>query len=295
MKNFKNLLLFLLIVGFIFTGCQDDDAEFGAIIAPSNIDVQVTYIDDGSETVAPGLGSGLVQFSASADNATAYHFVIQGQTKLQASGMVSHNFTSLGNNTYPVTVIAYGTGGSSSSMTVEVDVLALYEPPADLLEMLHGGTQKTWRIKAESKPHFGLGPVGGSIVGEWFSAEPNDKDGVGMYDDRYVFNADGTFTHLTGGDVFGRINLIDELGASGGSIDGADVLNLPFDDYTEQYTLTAPSDVETISLSGLGFIGYYTGGNHQYKIYSRNTTEMVLSTADGNNEFEWWFTLTTED
>lgn len=298
----NNIISLLVISILAFTNCQNDDYIVGDIVAPSNIEITATYIDEKAESPAPGLGSGLVKFSATADNATAYHFVIQNQTKLQQSGSVSHTFTSLGTNTYAVTAIAYGTGGNSSSKTIEVEVLALYEPPADLLDMLHGGSQKSWRIKAESKPHFGLGPPGGAIVAEWYSAGPKEKATSGMYDDRYIFNADGTFTHITNidsgdntGTIFGRVGLIDELGATGGTVDGADVLNLPYNDYSENWTLTAPEGVETLSLSGLGFLGYYTGGNHQYKIYSRTPTEMIVSTADGNGEFEWWFTLTTEE
>lgn len=295
MKKLKYYLGVFALMALLFNSCQEDDATVGAITAPSNIEISVTYIDDGSPSAAPGLGSGVVNFSATATNATAFHFVIQDQTKLQESGLVSHNFTTLGMNTYSVTVIAFGTGGNSSSKTIEVDVLALYEPPADLIEMLHGGTEKSWRIKAEAKPHFGLGPPGGFIPGEWFSAEPDGKAGVGMYNDRYIFNADGTFTHTTAGDVFGRDPLINELGgAGGGTVDGADILNYGFDDYSEVYTLTAPGDVETISISGLGFIGYYTGGNHQYRIFERSANEMILSTLDGNGEFEWWFTLVPE-
>lgn len=301
MKKLKYYLGVIALMALLFNSCQEDDATVGAITAPSNIEISVTYIDDGVPSAAPGLGSGIVNFSATATNATAFHFVIQDQTKLQESGLVSHNFTTLGMNTYSVTVIAFGTGGNSSSKTIEVDVLALYEPPADLIEMLHGGTEKSWRIKAEAKPHFGLGPPGGFIPGEWFSAEPNSKADVGMYNDRYIFRADGTFTHITDidsgdntGEVFGREVLINELGSSGGEADGADILNLPYNDYTEFYTLTAPNDVETIGISGLGFIGYYTGGNHQYRIFERSANEMILSTLDGNGEFEWWFTLVPE-
>lgn len=300
MKNIKYILGFILSLTLIIS-CQEDDLTIGDIIAPSNIEISVTYMDEGVVTEAPGLGSGVVEFTATATNATAFHFVIQGQTKLQESGYISHNFTTLNTNTYTVTAIAFGTGGTSSSKTIEVEVLALYEPPADLTEMLHGGTEKSWRIKAESKPHFGLGPVGGSTVAEWYSANAFEKAEVGMYDDRYIFNVDGTFTHVTNidsgdntGTVFGRIDLIDELGSSGGEIDGADVLNLPYNDYGENYILTAPGGAETISLSNLGFIGYYTGGNHQYKIFSRSANEMVLTTADGNNEFGWWFVLVPE-
>lgn len=294
MKKTKyNIGIFLAFL-MLFASCQDESYELGDLIAPSNIQLTVAYIDNGTESPAPGLGSGEVKVTATADNATAYHFVIQGQTILQKSGSVSHTFTTLGTNTYAVTVVAYGTGGVSSSKSFEVEALALYEPPADLLTMLTANSSRTWRIKAEAKPHFGLGPVGGGSPFEWFSAEANDKVGTGMYDDRYTFNSNGTFTHVTNGTVFGREVLINELGGSGGTPDGADILNYVYNDYTAQWNLTAPGGVETISLSGLAFIGYYIGGNHKYIIHSRSANEMVLTSTDGNNGFNWWFTLIPE-
>jgi len=224
---------------------------------------------------------------------------------LQKSGSISHIFATLGNNNYPVTVIAYGTGGASSSQTISIDVLSLYEPPADLLQMLYGDGSRTWRIKAEAGNHFGLGAPNGSNPFEYYGAGANDKSHVGMYDDRYIFNEDGTFTHITdstnddpttdtSGTVFGREVLIDELGSSGGEVEGADIINLPYSDYTEQWSLSAPGDVETISLTGLGFIGYYVGGDHKYQIVSRTSNEMVIKTTDGNGQFDWGFTLIAE-
>jgi hypothetical protein len=94
--------------------------------------------------------------------------------------------------------------------------------------------------------------------------------------------------------VFGREVLIEELGGPGGTPNGADIENYPYSDYTAQYTLTAPGGVETISLSGLAFIGYYVGGDHKYQIFSRSANEMVLKITDGNNQFDWWFTLVPE-
>lgn len=311
MKNLKYILgVFLALL--VFT-CQDDEAELGALIAPeiefnqdefnncivNNCtettfgDIQIEY--QGRDENNPyGDGSGTVTFTANVKNATAVHFVIQNITKLAKGGSVSHDFTVLGRIKYPVTVVAYGTGGMSSSKTFEVEVLSLYEPPADLLTMLTSNSSRVWRIKGEAKPHFGLGPVGGSTPFEWYSAGANDKDGLGMYDDRYTFNIDGTFTAVTNGDVFGRITLIDELGGSGGTVNNADVENYLYDDYTEQWSLSAPAGVETLSLTGLGFVGYYAGGNHKYIIFSRSADEMVLTTTDGNNEFNWWFTLVPE-
>jgi hypothetical protein len=295
MKNIKYILGFFLSLTLI-TSCQDDDFTIGEIIAPSNIEMSITYIDDGVATAAPGLGSGVVEFTASAANASSYHLVIQGVTALQTDGVLSHNFTLLGTNIYTVTVIAYGTGGVSASKTFDVEVLALYEPPADLLEMLHANSSRTWRIASEVDKHFGLGPAGGSVPFEWYGAGPGDKADTGMYDDRYTFNTDGTFTHDVGPDgfVFGREVLIDELGGSGGVANGADIEQYVFGSYTANWALTAPSDEETINLTGLGFLGYYVGGDHKYIIHSRSANEMIIKTTDGNGQFNWWFRLIPE-
>ncbi len=126
-----------------------------------------------------------------------------------------------------------------------------------------------------------------------------------MYDDRYIFNIDGTFTHITNalnddptvdtsGTVFGREVLIEELGGAGGVPNGADIENYPYDDYTAQWAVIAPGGVETISLTGLGFMGYYIGGDHNYIIELRSENEMSLRATDGNLQFDWGFVLIGE-
>ncbi|WP_428741775.1 glucan endo-1,3-beta-D-glucosidase [Tenacibaculum sp.] len=295
MKNITYKLGMFLSIVLLFSSCQDDNLELGDLVAPSNIDVKVLYADgDSFVATGPGDGTGVVKLEATADNAISYQFVYNGEAKSAPAGREGYTFSKLGLNTYAITVLAFGRGGISSSKTLEVQVLSTYSPPADLLTMLTADSERVWRIKAESKPHFGLGPVGGTTPFEWYSAGANEKDGFGMYDDRYTFNIDGTFTAVTNGDVFGRITLIDELGGSGGTVDGADVENYVYNDYQAQWFLTAPGGVETLNLTGLAFIGYYTGGNHQYVIFSRTADEMVLTTTDGNNEFNWWFTLVPE-
>lgn len=302
MKNFKYLIVFSFFIGSFF-GCQDEDQEFGDIVSPSNIQIQVDKVGANAEN-PNGDGSGTVNFTATADNAITFHYVIQNQTKLANGGSVSHDFTLLGDNSYTVTVVAYGTGGVSTSKSIVIDVLSLYEAPADLLEMLYGSGSRVWRIKSEVDDHFGLGPVGGNPF-SFFGASAESKAGVGMYDDRYVFNADGTFTHITdstnddpvedtSGTVFGREVLIDELGGSGGEADGADILNYIYSDYSEQWSLSAPGGVETLSLSGLAFMGYYIGGNHKYEILVRSANEMTIKSTDGNGEFDWGFVLIAE-
>lgn len=284
--------------------CQEDDQQFGELVAPSNLNINVDIA--GADADNPnGDGSGVVEISATADNAISYAFIYSGNKRNAPSGETSFIFSNLGVNTYTVTAVAYGTGGISSSETIEFDVLATYEPPAELLEKLIGDGNKQWRIKFEDPGHFGLGPVDGNIPTEWYGAGVNEKSGVGMYDDRYIFGADGTFTFITNiengddpsGTVFGRVNLIDQLGGTAsGTANGADIENYPYEDFQESWQLIAPGGTETISLSGVGFIGYYTGGSHNYRIFDRSVpNELTLSTTDGNGEFEWWFIITSEE
>ncbi|MGZ0015766.1 hypothetical protein [Yeosuana sp. AK3] len=71
-------------------------------------------------------------------------------------------------------------------------------------------------------------------------------------------------------------------------------LGVPLHKTGENWSLSAPGGQETISLTGLGFMGYYVGGDHKYQIYSRSANEMVVKTADGNGQFDWWFRLIPE-
>ncbi|WP_407556084.1 family 16 glycosylhydrolase [Winogradskyella sp. 4-2091] len=303
MKNLIFNSFTLLGIFLCLFSCQEDDASIGDIVAPSNLVISSEIFGQDNSNLY-GDGSGVVNFVAYADNAISYKYFYNETERNAPSGELEALFTNLGINTYDVTVIAYGTGGLSTSISTTIEVLATYSPPQDLLDTLIGDGTKVWRMKSEGPGHFGLGPVGGTVPAEWYGAGPDEKVGVGMYDDRFIFGTDGTFTHITNntnddagtdtsGTVFGRDGLISDLG-SGGNVNGADVENLPYADYTEDYVLIAPGGVETISLSGIGFISYYIGGSHSYEIFDRSVpNELVLRSTDGNGEFDWWFTITS--
>ena len=304
MKNIKKIYVFLFSLAVILTSCQEDNYSFGEIITPSNIQItaEITGVDANNPN---GDGSGEVKFKVTADNAVSFKFVHDGTEYLALTGEQTIIFSQLGLNTYTVSAVATGTAGVSSSKTIQVDVLATYSPPNDLIGKLYGydpaapnaTTSRTWKIKSTKDKHFGLGPVGGTVPTEWYGAGPDEKNGVGMYDDRYVFSSDGTFQHITNGDVFGRDPIIvNDLGPNtAGSVNGADIENYAYADYSEMFTLTAPGGVETLTISGLGFIGYYTGGNHQYQIFDRSApNEMLLRTTDADSQFDWWFIIEIE-
>ena len=190
----------------MFYGCQADDYSFGDIITPSNIQINAELV--GADANNPnGDGSGEVKFTVTADNAVSYKFVYEGAEYVTLSGEQSIIFSKLGLNTYTVTAVASGTAGVTSSKTIQVDVLATYSPPNDLTAKLYGfdpanptaTTSRTWRIKSSKPGHFGLGPVGGTTPVEWYGAGVDEKAGVGMYDDRFIFSSDGTYTHTTNG------------------------------------------------------------------------------------------------
>jgi hypothetical protein len=304
MNKIKYIYIVLFSFAAILAGCQENDYSFGEIIAPSNIEITAEIV--GADANNPnGDGSGAVNFKATADNAVSFKFINEGSQVVALSGETSMIFSKLGLNTYTVTVVVSGTAGVSSSKSIQVDVLATYSPPDDLKAKLFGFdpanptavTSRTWKIQAAKPGHFGLGPVGGTTPTEWYGAGPDEKVGLGMYDDRYIFSSDGTFSHVTNGDIFGRNPyIVNDLGPNAsGNINGADIENYVFADYTESFFLTAPAGVETINFTGKAFIGYYTGGNHQYQIFDRGVAnEMLLRTTDAGSQFDWWFIIVIE-
>lgn len=294
MKNLKYLSIIFLSL-FVITACEEDDYEFGSITAPSNLQVSVDIV--GSDEDNPyGDGSGIVNFNAAANNAINYEFIIDGETAaISTSGVLEQTFYTVGVVSYDIIVVATGTAGNASSTAFSIEVLATYEPPAALMQILTNGSSRTWRVKSEAQNHFGLGPVGGTIACEWYGAGPEEKTGTGSYDDRWVISSDGTINHLTNNDIFGRTAQVHaDLGDNGtGGQDGADILNYEYVDYTENWVITDPGQI-SINLTGNAFFTYYTGGNHVYEIWDYNENELYLRTVDGANEFTWWFVLIAE-
>ena len=68
---------------------------------------------------------------------------------------------------------------------------------------------KEWRIDNAEPAHMACGPNGGDGTG-WWSANPDDKKGTGVYDDRITFtvetNKGGTYTYNPGEDGLTYVN-----------------------------------------------------------------------------------------
>jgi len=288
MKNFRYILTFLSLA-LIFSACEEETYEFGDVIAPSNLQITADIVGVSAEN-PNGDGSGTVHFTATASDVITYKFIHDGSESMAPAGTKTYNFGNTGTHTYAVTVVATGTGGVSSSTTIEVDVLALYAAPADLLTMLTADSSRTWRVKAEGGGHFGVS-AGDVYWPEWWAAGPYDKADWGAYDDTFIFNVDGTFSHITNGDTFGKLAaMAADLGGDQGltaNSDGEAIYAL--ENYEESWSLSAPGGQETLSFSNIGYHGFYVGGDHKYTIQERSENEMSLRTigADGNG----WYSI----
>jgi hypothetical protein len=292
MKNIKYFMTFLSLA-LALSSCTEENYILTEAKTPSDLQLTAEIVGvDASHHY--GDGSGTVNFTAKGTNAITYKFIYNGAETMSGVGKMTYNFGTTGTHKYNVTVIAYGAGGVSTSKTVEVEVNVLYIPPADLVTMLTSDNSRTWRIKSEGSGHFGVGPADAPTP-IWWSADPMAKDGKGAYDDRFIFNVNGKFTHNTNGTAYGQKNpMVQDLGGEQGqtAVDG-EYANYPLANYTEDWTLSAPNGQETLTFSKKGYHGFYVGGNHSYTILSRTANEMRLRTvgADGNG----WFVILVAD
>lgn len=292
MKNFKYILSLFFSLALVLSSCEEKEYEFGDIKTPSNIAITAEIV--GADAANPyGDGTGKVNFTASASDAITYKYLYEGKELMSPDGKASISFSKTGVFNYVVTVEAIGTAGSSSTQSVEVEVLALYEPPADLLEMLVGDGEKVWRVKAEAAGHFGVGPPEETSP-IWWAAPPFDKDGLGCYDDQLVFKADGTVDYISNGTAFGQAGPMDsDFGTPWEANPGGEYENYPLDNFSDTWVLTAPDGQETLNFSDKGYHGFYVGGDHTYAILERSANEMTLKTI-GADGLSWFVILTTE-
>ena len=143
MKNLKYIITFLSLA-LIFSACEEETYEFGDLAAPSDLELtsQIVGVTDANPN---GDGSGTVTFTATSVNALAYKFVYNGSETSVPKGVKTFNFVSqtgpIGTfdvSKHVVTIVAYGTGGVSSSTSVEVEVLAPNVPPPIIIEDFEG-------------------------------------------------------------------------------------------------------------------------------------------------------------
>lgn len=203
MKNIKYLITFLSLA-LAFSSCDEENYEFGDIVAPTNL--KISYEIVGVDASNPnGDGTGVVNFKTTSDNKViTYRYDFGDNTNVETapSGVISHQFSLTGINTYSVTVIASAVGGISTTTTVNIDVFSSFadEVAKDFLSG-GAGSSKKWYWAADKSGNIGLGPNtvqanGTHTWAAWFDAGPWWSDKLCMYDAEFVFSqsADGDLT-----------------------------------------------------------------------------------------------------
>lgn len=177
-KNIKHFLSVMILI-IVFYGCQKTNYTLGDLSAPTELTITTEIV--GQSTANPnGDGSGDVKITITAKNALSYKVDYDANTPLDLvylpTGSVTKKYTTLGLNTYRITAVAYGKGGTSSTITKDVSVRSDFTVAPAIVTSLTGGTSKTWVVDKSVAGHFGVGPWNaGSVTPEWWGASVNEK------------------------------------------------------------------------------------------------------------------------
>ena len=280
----------------------------GDLTAPTNL--AITAVIAGQNTANPnGDGSGDVTFTITADNALSYMIDYDANTPLSLvylpTGTVTRKYTTLGVNTYKVTAVVYGRGGTSSTITKDIVVKSDFAPSTTILTNLLGTTSKSWVVDKSVAGHFGVGPWSvSSITPEWWSAAPNEKVACCncFYTSTFTFakvaasnsytltvtSPDGAFTKT------GSLTTLPGIPASGSEgcySYGGGASNFSFVPSSTGVASSAPTTSTSILLSGNNtFIGY-GALQKEYEIMVITPTYMYLRVQGTETGNAWYLKL----
>ncbi len=181
MKQNKKYLFSIVALLLIFSSCKQKEYSLGDLTSPANLVITTAIV--GQDATHPnGDGSGDVKITITADNALSYKVDYDANTAVDLvylpTGSVTKKFATIGVNTYRITAIAYGKGGTSSSITKDITVRFDYLPDPAIVANITGGTSKSWVVDKSVAGHFGVGPWSNSSSSpEWWSAGVNEKVG----------------------------------------------------------------------------------------------------------------------
>ena len=300
--NIVSVFVLLLMVN-----CQEDNLAFGALDTPINLQVTAEII--GKSTAFPnGDGSGKVKFTSTADNAISYKYIFSdGTSKNSPSGIFENTFATPGVNTYTVTVIATGSGGVATNVTLEVTVFSDFKDE-QAVQFLTGGSSRKW-YWAQSEPgHLGVGPnVAWSdptfgtqnYYPSFYGAVANEKSATCLYNSVMTFSLDGSqmkFVLDNKGQTF--YNGAFKGGGDDACYDlnttGAKTVTLSKSEsfVTKNPDAATQTRGTTINIADGGFMGYFVGTS-SYEILSITDNRMVVRVIQSGNPFLAWYHIFT--
>lgn len=284
MKSIKNTIkisiwLSLCLMLSIFAACKKDDAVKGLGAAPTADQVKFSVVPTTTNANVVNLKNESPGFRAIWDF---------GNGATAEGNSVQASYPLAGTYTVKLTIVTDG-GYASTTKTVTIAATnpAMLTDPAfvTLSGGLGNATGKTWIIDQTQPGHLGVGPIA-SQAPDWYQAGPNEKAGLGFYDDEMVFNMNALkYTYNNNGTTFANASNAPGIGGPTGTSD-------PMVNYTPPTNLTwlvtTINGNKYITISNNGFISYYLGVS-QYQILSLTEDEMWLRCLDKSNAGNAWY------
>ena len=301
MKKFKYIFTFLSFLTIISCDIdsfsEEDQYILGELSAPTGLVLSADIVGVSNDK-PNGDGSGTVHFTASAEKALNYKFIYNGNETVAPTGELTINFAINGTNTYVVTVVAMGAGGTTTSKSMDLTVYASFRPTEEFVKKLTNNSSKTWVLSTEVDGFIGVGPAGGTWP-EWYSAGAGTREEYGSNDDEWTFTDSGlrqglggSFTHKTNGGCAVKFEYAADVGGTSENVDDTHK-NFALDNYSGTFNVTAPGGVETITFSGYGHIGLYTG-TQNYTITFTSDDKAELTTTDPNGR-KWYYKIKAKE
>jgi len=300
----NRIIIFAAILTMALGCSPTEDYTLGDLNPPSNIVINAEIV--GKTPVTPdGDGSGDVKFTITATDALNYRIDYDAADGISLdnlpTGKTTRKYTKLGTNTYLVTVVAYGKGGSSSTATQEVTVRSSFSPDASIIDNLTGGSSKTWVVDQSVPGHFGVGPWSdGSSGPDWWAASIDEKVACCncFYTATFKFSKipggysldvnspDGAFTKT--GSLAGGLPGIPGSGNEGCYAYGGGSGSFSFVPSSTGIPATAPSTKTAILLSGSNTYIGYGALQKEFEIMVLTSNYMYLR-AQGTETGNAWY------
>lgn len=307
-RYFKYLFYTILLAGIV-SSCKKQEYQMGNLTAPSDVVINTTIA--GQDANHPdGDGSGDVSIQLSGKNVLAYYIDYNAadgiDPVLLPTGMVTRKYTSIGVNTYRITVVAYGKGATVTTVTKDIEVRSDFTPDPEIVSDLVGSGSKTWSVNKDIAGHFGVGPWSAtSVTPEWWSAAVNEKVSCCncFYTATFTFkkdNATGNFS-LTVASPDGAFT---KTGALAGGLPGipasggeacysyaGGTSSFSFVPSSSGIPASAPSTKTAILLGGNNTYIGYGAVLKEYEILSISETSISLRVQGTETGNAWYMTL----
>lgn len=307
MKNKLKYVAAALMLVFIGGSCTKENYSLGDLSAPSGLAITTEIV--GQDANHPdGDGSGDVKITLDAKNALAYKIDYDAADGISFDNVntptITKKYTKVGINNYRITVVAYGKGGSSSTITKDISVRSDFTPDPAIVEKLTGGSSKTWGVDKSLQGHFGVGPWSAtSVTPSWWSASVNEKVACCncFYTASFKFNKtgsgftidvttpDGAFTKT--GSLAGGLPGIPSSGDEGCYSYSGGSSSFSFVPAGSGVAASTPSTQTAILLSGSNtFIGY-GALQKEYEILEITDTFMYLRVQGTETGNAWYIKM----